>query len=96
MSDLIITDSCPFMCFVQLPAQCCAVAMASIPVAAASATAGGKAPSATCQPTSASTSTVEDMASALWVPASAILVIRAIIVRKVRLIPYKNRHKKAH
>lgn len=74
------------MCLVQLPVQCCAVVMDSIPVAAASATAGGKALSATCQPISASTSTVEDMASALWVPASAILVIREITVRKVRIM----------
>lgn len=58
--------------------------MASTPVAAASATAGGKVLNATCQPTSASTSTVEDMESVLWVPASATLVIRVIIVKKVR------------
>lgn len=70
--------------------------MASTPVAAASATAGGKALSVMCQPTSASTSTVEDMASALWALASAILVIKAIIVRKVRITYSKNRLKKVH
>lgn len=58
--------------------------MASTPVAAASATAGGKVLSVMCQPTSASTSTVEDMASVLREPASATLVIRVIIVKKVR------------
>lgn len=73
------------MCLVQPPVQCCVAVMASTLVAAASATVGGKGLSATCQPTSALTSTVEDMASALWAPASAILVIRAITVRKVRI-----------
>lgn len=82
------------VCLFQLPVRCCAVVMASTPVDAANATAGGKALSATSQPTNASTSTVEGTASALWVPASAILVIRAITVRKVRKTSSKKRHKK--
>lgn len=91
-----LTDTPFCMCLVQLPVQCCAVVMASTPVDAASATVGGKALSATCHPTSASTSTVEGTAFALWVPASAILAIKAIIVRKVRIISSKKRHKKVY
>lgn len=64
--------------------------MASTRVAAASATAAGKGQSATCQPTSASTSTVEDTASALWGPASVILVIRVTTVKKVRISHFNS------
>lgn len=52
------------MCVVQRPVQCCAVVTDSTLVDAASATVVGKVPSATCQPTSVLTSTVEDMVSA--------------------------------
>lgn len=83
MKHVCLSDPSSCVCLLQLPVQCCAAGMASTPAAAASATAGGKALSVTCQPTSALTSTVEDTASALWAPASAIPVIRAIIVRKV-------------
>lgn len=68
--------------------------MASTPVAVASATVDGKALSVMCQQTSALISTVEDMASALWEPASVILVIKVITVRKVRIMSFKNRLKK--
>lgn len=53
---------------------------------AASAIAGGKALSVMFQTTSALTSTVEDMAFASWVPVSATLVIKEIIVKKVSII----------
>ncbi|MEQ2169463.1 hypothetical protein GOODEAATRI_025511, partial [Goodea atripinnis] len=59
-----LTESSVPLCLIQLPARCCVVGMATTPVAAASATVGGKAPSVTSRPTSALTSTVEDMASA--------------------------------
>lgn len=69
----------------QPPARCCAAAMASILEGAASVTAGGKVLSAMCLPTSALTSTAEDMVSATLVPAPVILVIRVITVKKVRM-----------
>lgn len=68
--------------------------MASTPAGAASATAAGKERSVTYQPTSALTSTVEGTASASSVPASAILGIKAIIVRKVRRVFYKKTAKR--
>lgn len=74
----------------QLPVRCCAAGTASTRGAAASATAGGRAPSATCRPTSASTSTAGDTASASWAPASAILGIRARTARKVRMTSHSR------
>lgn len=69
---------------------------ASTPVVAASAIAGGKALSVMCQTTSALISTVEDTAFALWVPVSATLVIKEIIVKKVRIISSSKREEKVH
>lgn len=59
--------------------------MASIPADAASATVGGRAQNATCPTTNVLTSIVEDMAFALWAPASAILVIRETTVKRVNM-----------
>lgn len=96
LNPVFLTDPSSCMFLFQLPVQCCAVVMASTRVVAASATAGGKALSVMCQTTSALISTVEDTAFALWVPVSATLVIKEIIVKKVRIISYKKREEKVH
>lgn len=74
------------MFLLQLPVQCCAAVMASTLAVVVSVIVGGKALSVMFQTTNASTSTVEDTESALWGPACAILVIKEITARKVRIV----------
>lgn len=74
----------------QLRVRCFAVATVSTPAAVASVTAAGKAQSVTSRPTSASTSTVEAMAYASWVPASATLVTRGKTATRVRRTYFKD------
>lgn len=76
----------PLSCLVsQQPVRCCVVATGSTPRAAASASAAGRALSATCPPRSASTRSAGGVASASWAPAPATRGTKERTAKKVNV-----------
>ena len=76
----------PLSCFIsQQPVRCCVAATASTPRAAASVSAAGRAPSATCPRRSVSTRSAGVVGFASWAPVLATLDTKEKTAKKVNM-----------